>query len=280
MGLFVVGILAAIVAVIFAVVIKAKYSGAGSVAGMVGVLVLGAALFLGLFAVAGLKSVPTKEVGVPVSYGKVIGGFYGPGAHETWTPWLRLTDIDETVQTTTFEYGGHGDPASGQCDGALPVRIGGQQGACADVTIQWRVEPKAAGDLFQNYARANDLMGTIQNALVVRELKSVVNNTVGDYNPITDVQSITNKNTKTSQFTGFSPLIEKAMKGDLKGRIQIDAVYLPLMHYSGAVEGKLQSIQQAFANFAVAQENVKVNQEQQAANAALGTPRQLWSSTA
>jgi regulator of protease activity HflC (stomatin/prohibitin superfamily) len=274
-GLFVFGIILAVAGLIGGVAIAAAYKGsAGGVAGGIGVFVLGVGLFFALFAWAGVKSVPTKEVGVPVSYGKVVGGFYGPGAHETWTPWLHLTDIDETVQTTTFEYGGHGDPANGECDGALPVRIGGQQGACADVTIQWRVEPPAAGDLFQNYARSSDLMATIQNALVVRELKTVVNNTVGDYSPITDVQSITGQNTQTSQFTKFSPQIEKAMKIDLKGRIQIDAVYLPLMHYSQSVENVLQGISKSYGNFAVAQENVKVNQEQQKANAALGSPSQ------
>jgi replicative DNA helicase len=170
--------------------------------------------------------------------------------------------------------GGHGDPANGECDGALAVRIGGQQSACADITVQWQVLPGAAGGLFQDYANKSNLMGTIDQSVVVRDLETVVNNTVGDYDPITDVKSVTNQNTQTSQFTSFSGTIENQMKKDLSSRIKIDAVNFPLMHYSSGIESVLQGIQKAYGNFAVAQENVKVNQEQQKANAALGNPSQ------
>jgi hypothetical protein len=71
----------------------------------------------GLFALGGLKSVPVKNIGVPQAFGAVTGKVYGPGIHETWTPWLHLTDINETVQTTTFEQ---------SQDDCLSVRIGGQ----------------------------------------------------------------------------------------------------------------------------------------------------------
>ena len=71
---------------------------AGLIAGAAAALLLG----LGVFAIAGLKSVPVKNIGVPQAFGAVTGHVYEPGIHETWTPWLHLTDIDETVQTTTY----------------------------------------------------------------------------------------------------------------------------------------------------------------------------------
>ena len=216
---------------------------------------------LGLLALGGLKSVPVKNIGVPQAFGAVTGAVYEPGIHETWTPWLHLTDINETIQTTTFEG-----------SNALPVRIGGQQQAQADVTIQWQIKPSAADGLFSDYANQGDLMTEITNAVVVRELKQVVNQVLGDYNPITDVQSVTNTNSSTSQFSGFGPQILAAMRADIGNRINVLTVLLPQLHYDQTVEDKLNSIQQAYANFAIAQENVKVNQENAQAFAKLGTP--------
>lgn len=227
------------------------------VAGAVVVCLIG----LGLFALGGLKSVPVKTIGVPQSFGAVTGGVFGPGVHETWEPWLHLTDIDETVQTTTFE--------GKSC---LTVRIGGQQSACADVTIQWQIKPGAADSLFSDYANQGDLMTTVTDAVVVREFKQVVNQVLGDYNPITDVQNVSGSNSATSQFTQFGPTILADMKADIGSRIAVDSVFLPKITYDSAVERALQSIQTANANFAVATENVKVNQEQAAALAKLGTP--------
>lgn len=218
-------------------------------------------LAFGMFIVGGLKSVPVKNIGVPQAFGAVTGAVYEPGIHETWTPWLHLTDVNETVQTTTFE--------GGTC---LQVRIGGQQQACADVTIQWQIRPEAADALFADYANQGDLMSEITNAVVVREFKLVVNNVLGDYNPITDVQAVTNTSSATSQFSGFGPSILAQMRADIGGQIYVKSVLLPFVHYDSSVESKLQAIQQANANYAIAVENVKVNQEQAQAYVKLGTP--------
>lgn len=225
---------------------------------------------LALFALGGLKNVPVKNIGIPQSFGKIGSSVYEPGIHETWTPWLHLTDINETVQTTTYEDSGNDSGSS--CNGGLQVRIGGQQTACADLTIQWQIKPQAAGSLFSDYAVSGNFMQEVTNAVVVRELKQVVNNVLGDYNPITDVQNVTNSSSSTSQFTTFSGTIEKDMRADIGNRITINAVLLPQLHYSSTIENKLAAIQQAYANDAVATENVKVNEENSLALQKLGTP--------
>lgn len=245
-------------------------SGPGK-AGWAGIAVLCGVLGFAFFAWSGVKSVPAKALGVPVSLGHVESGHYGSGAHETWNPFLHLAVIDETIQTTTFEQGGK-LPGTGQCGGALPVRIGGQQQACAKITIQWRVKPSAAGSLFSDYANQGDLMTTIENAVVIRELELVVNQQVGEYDPITDYQTVVNTKTNTSQFTQFGPDILKTMTTDIGNRIEVVSVLFPIMHYSPQVEAKLQQIQQAFANYAIATENVQVNHQNALAFAKLGTP--------
>jgi hypothetical protein len=140
------------------------------------------------------------------------------------------------------------------------------------VTIQWQIRPDAADALFSDYANQGDLMSEITNAVVVRELKQVVNQVLGDYNPITDVQAVTNTNSSTSQFSGFGPAILTDMRGDIGSRINVLTVLLPQLHYDQTVEDKLNAIQQAYANYAIAQENVKVNEENAQAFAKLGTP--------
>ena len=223
------------------------------------------------FAVSGVKSVPAKSVGVPVSLGHVGNGFYTSGAHETWNPFLHLAIIDQTIQTVTFETGSQ-LPGTSQCNGELPIRIGGQQPACAKITIQYRVESGAAGSLFSDYANQGDLMKAIQNALVVRELEVVVNDQLGDYDPITDYQNTVNSNSNTSQFTAFGPDILKTMRTDIGSQVQVIAVFLPRITYSAAVEANLIKIQTAYTNATIATENEKVNAANAKAYTALGNP--------
>src|SRR5260221_822913 len=211
MGWFIVSIVFVIVAIIG--LIASRMAGDDKVAvAAISVMMVG----LLVFAVSGIKDVPTKSIGVPVALGRVVGNPYGPGLHETWKPWLKLHVVDETIQTTTFEgcqgvYCQHGDqagattPPSGDSGTSsapcLEVRIGGGQTGCLDVTIQWQVRDGAADSLFTDYANSSLLMPTIEDSVVIRELRQVVNTELGDYNPIEDTSAITG--TGSSQFTGF-----------------------------------------------------------------------------
>ncbi len=270
MGWFILAVivwLITLVAVVYAATLAE--SGAPRVFAYTGA-VLGLAVGFGLFALSGVKSVPVKNIGVPQTFGVVGSTVYEPGNHETWDPFLHLTNINETVQTTTYEDRGNDNGTS--CNGGLAVRIGGQQTACADVTIQWQILPSAASSLYSDYANQGDFMTEITNAVVVRELKQVVNNDLGDYNPITDVQSVTGTGTQTSTFTNLGPKVLADMKADIGSRVNILTLLLPQLHYATPLENKLSGIQQAYADFAVAQENVKVAGQEQLALRQLGNP--------
>lgn len=219
-----------------------------------GVLVLA----LVLFAISGLKDIPTKSIGVVTSFGRISGQPLGPGIHETWKPWEHANVIDETIQTTTFEV----NQKNGQ--GGLDVRIGGQQTARLDITIQWRVLDSAADGLFINYANQGPLMGEIQNAVVVRELKQVANQVMGDYNPIQDVS--VNSSAGNSQFTTFGPKILTAMRTDIGNRVQVLNLLLPLAHYDASTQNRLNTIQQQYAETAIAKQQVITNEAVARAN--------------
>lgn len=222
---------------------------AGAVIGIIVALIL---LFSSMF-----REVPTNSIGVPTAFGHVETTLR-PGLHIK-APWTRVNILDENVQTTTFE--------GSNC---LDVRIGGQQTACLDATIQWRVNDSGAGQLFQNYNNGGGIMNNITDSVVIREFKSVVNQVLGDYNPIQDVAL--NSGSGNSQFSKFGPVVETTMKTDLTGQIIVKNVYMPLLHYDTATQGRLNQIQAQYAETAIAKELQVTNDAQSKANKAIGTP--------
>jgi regulator of protease activity HflC (stomatin/prohibitin superfamily) len=227
-----------------------------------------------VFFLAGFKEVPAKNVGVMVNTGKVEG-FLTPGLHHTW-PWKRVVLIPETIQTSTFEGGWD---KNGNCQG-LDVRIGGQQQGCLDATIQWQVRDAAASNLFNNYNTGSQppvngcdhlsggaILIDICNAVVVREFKVAVNQVLGDYNPIQDVAL--NSGAGNSQFSTFGPKVTAVMQKDIGVQITVRPVLLPFLYYDAATQARLNSIQQQYGDTAIAQQAIKTNQAQAAANAAI-----------
>jgi regulator of protease activity HflC (stomatin/prohibitin superfamily) len=207
-----------------------------------------------VFFIGGFKSVPVKSVGVVTAFGHV-GSTYKPGLHHTW-PWNTVNILDETVQTTTF---------SGK--NCLDIRIGGQQTACLDVTIKWQVRDSAAADLFQNYDTSGNIQGVIKNSLVVRELEQVVNQVMGDYNPIQDVAA--NSTSGNSQFSTFGPKVLTQMRSDIGSQIDVLSIIMPFAQYDSSTQSRLNAIQQQYAETAIADEQVITNQAQAKANAAI-----------
>lgn len=272
MVVFVIGIIIAIAGVfVGAGSLAASDAGAGGLRiGCVAAVVIG--IFGGLL-LGGFKDVPTKSIGVPVSFGKVTGSPYGPGLHETWQPWKHLQVLDETVQTSTFEgcqgvYCQHGDQvgrttlpqgdSGSSSQPCLEVRIGGQQTACLDVTIQWRVRDNAADSLFSDYANQGNLMPTIENAVVIRELRQVENLVLGDYSPIADAVASASKG--ASRFTTFQPLALRDMNADIGSRVKIVSLLMPLLRYDASTQARLNSIQQTVGNTAIAEQEIKTNE--------------------
>lgn len=218
--------------------------------GGIGVVVLA---FL-LFFIAGIKTVPVKSVGVLTSFGHVEGQM-GPGIHHTW-PWKTVTIMDERIQTTTFN--------GGDC---LDIRIGGQQTACLDLTIQWQIKDSAAPQLFRDYDTSGNVGGQITQAVVVRELEAVVNQVMGDYNPIEDV-SVTGQ-AGNSQFSTFGPVVLRTMRRDIGGQINVIRVIMPFAKYDASTQSRLNAIQQQYAETAIASQQIVTNTAQSKANQAV-----------
>jgi hypothetical protein len=121
--------------------------------------------------------------------------------------------------------------------------------------------------LFNNYDTTGNVEGAITTAVVVREFEAVVNQVMGDYNPIADVSA--NTQAGNSQFSTFGPKVQAAMRQDIGDQIVVRKVIIPYAQYDTSTQARLNTIQQQYAEAAIAQEQITVNQAQAKANAAI-----------
>lgn len=254
--------------------IKAVQSEDGKKTSTVGIGIAVLVIAFLSFFVGGIKHVPARNIGIPTTFSNVQTNAYGPGYHVTWQPWKSLVDAPETIQTTKFE-GCQGqyctDPSQprGNC---LEVRIGGQQTACVDVTVQWRINPNGAGTLYNNYANQDDnLTDAIRDFLIDRELRTVENTDMDAYNPILDAQNI-GGGSSNSTFLQFASQIQTQMQTDLGTDVTVIKVLQPLAYYTASTESFLHQIQNKSAEDQVAILQQKVNSDTAVALHNLGTP--------
>jgi regulator of protease activity HflC (stomatin/prohibitin superfamily) len=224
-----------------------------------------------IFVRAGINSVPTKSVGVVTSFGRV-GSEYAPGAH--WlVPWQSLNVIQDTIQSDNFAQangtGADSYGTSGAIGNCITVRLGGNQEGCADVQLQTQVEPSAIPALFANYSSyGGNLTAEIDQHVVKRELVTVLNHTLGDYNPVADVSTTLNSNA-ASQFSSFDPSLLAQMKADLGGQVTILNINLQYVHYDSATQDRINQIATQYADTQVAKQQESTNAAISLANAAL-----------
>ena len=240
--------------------------------------VLGIFLTGGLFLLSLFHSVPTKSVGVTTSYGKVIGTPYGPGAHML-APWKNLNIVQDTIQSDNFSQvnGSLADTYtnSGALGNCITVRLGGNQEGCADVQLQTQVYEDAIPDLFANYSSyGSDLTADIDKYVVKRELVTVLNRTLGDYNPVADVSTTLNSS-GASQFSAFDPTLLTAMQSDLQGEVRVLNINLQYVHYDAATQARINQIATQYADTQVAKQQEATNAAISLANAALAKTNSL-----
>jgi len=265
--------IAVLVLVGIGLIVKKSVGEGNDKTGVRGIGILLIVLSFGLFFIGGLKHVPSRSIGIPSSFSQVGSKAYGPGYHETWKPWLNLTDATETIQKTQFsgcwgQYCTSPNQPRGYC---LEVRIGGQQTACVDVTVKWRMNKQTAGQQYLNYANQDDnLVDAVRDNEIIPELHTAENTELDGYNPITDAKQLgTGAN---SQYLTFANLVEQKVKDDLGTQVQIISVNQPLAYYTASTETFLHQIQNKAAEDQVAILHQKVNSDQKLALENLGTP--------
>jgi len=219
----------------------------GWIAGLIGG---GLIVLAGIWLLAASTAiVQTRNVGIEVAYGKPTGHLSN-GFHLK-PPYATVTEWDEAIQTTSFlsRPGSH----------CLQVRIGFQQNACAEVSIQWRVRPSAVDNLFKNYGT----FGYMTQALVVREMEQATTQQLADYSPISELQA---GNKAGSQLVQIGKQIGSQMRNEIGGQIEVTKVLMLPLIYDHATTARLAGLQQKIVDLANAKEQVQINAQLALAN--------------
>jgi regulator of protease activity HflC (stomatin/prohibitin superfamily) len=214
----------------------------------------GVLLGLVLVFVSCIRTVGTKEIGVPTSFGKVGTSHYGSGFHLT-APWTSIHEMDGAIQTD--------DHLDKSC---FQVRIANQQTGCAEVSLQWRINPNYVDYDYKNYRSFSHL----EKQLVDRKLFSAVNDALASYNPLNSVGAKTNANPLPRFQTDIFELMKQKVKTiDGKPLITVLNVQLPIVHFDEQTQNRINQLQQQVAQTRIADQEFLTNQAQSKANDAL-----------
>ena len=212
--------------------------------------------------------VGTKDVGVVTAFGKPTGRDLPNGIHLK-KPWEKVTTLDAAIQPDEF--------TGKDC---IEVRIADSSTACASLTIRWHIAAREASTLFQNY-RSNDVNETIRHSLVVTQMKAAVNDVLGQFNPLANVNAAANGGQDNTQISAtpnldeFSKQIEEQMNQRLAAmngghaQILIDSVTMSFLKLADTTQAKINAYQAEVGNTRIAEQQEKTAAAQARANRAL-----------
>lgn len=199
--------------------------------------------------------VGTKEDGIVTAFNRPVG-VLDNGIHLI-KPWESVTEMDAAIQTDN-------DLAANKPADCVETRIAHQIIACVDVTIRWRIYERAADSLFQNYRDFSN----VRVSLVTRELATDVNNVFQDYDPL----AVDNSGNSTSpELSSLAATVLTEMQNEIGGQIQVLSVFIPVMHFSTAVQDRINALQSQIAATRIQNQAILTAQAQAAANRALAT---------
>lgn len=203
---------------------------------------------------SGVRKVGTKEIGIPVTFGHVGNTHYGAGLHYT-APWTHIKEMDGAIQTQ--------NDLGKDC---LSVRIANNQRGCAQVSLQWRINPAQVDYLYKNYRSFDH----VRDQLVERKLFNAVNEVLATYNPLAHITALGAAN-PLPKFQGDVFKSMKAKVKDINGRplIEILNVQLPIVDFDDETQSRVNQLQQQVALTSIAAQREKTNAAESKANAAL-----------
>lgn len=241
----------------------------GAIDGLLRLAGVGLVLLAFVVAASSLVTrVGTKDVGVVTSFGRPTGRDLPNGLHLK-KPWEKVTTLDAAIQPDEFTG-----------DDCIEVRIADSSTACASLTIRWHIAESEASTLFQNY-RSNNVNETIRHSLVVTQMKAAVNDVLGQFNPLANVNAAANAGQDNTQISAtpnlddFSRQIEQQMGERLAAmngghaQILIDSVTMSFLKLAESTQAKINAYQAEVGNTRIAEQQEKTAAAQARANRAL-----------
>lgn len=210
-------------------------------------------VFVIFLAFSTLVIVPTREVGIELTFAKPTGTV-GNGLHVK-APWQDIETMDAAIQTDSYTQA----PGNGDC---ITTRIAHQAVACVDVSIRWRIVEGAAGNLYQNYRSFDN----VRDSLVTRDLKSAVNQVMETY----DVLAVNDQGLSTApQLSDVGSQVTGILRGLVGNQIDVLSVIIPVMHFDESTQGRINALQAQIAQTRIAEQAENTAKAQAAANSAL-----------
>ncbi len=220
-------------------------------------LVVGIAIVFGVIAALALglttiTTVSTKNVGIVTSFGKPTGQVLSNGLHFK-APWQSVTEFDAAIQTQDFK----GD----QC---TTVRLGTEGKACVENSVQWRIKPDAASELFTDYRSFEAMSG----ALVERQRVAALNSVFAQFDPLATIKA-DNAGSGTPTLADLGDEATAKLQELLGDHLTVDSVVISLVKYDDGTQSKIDAYQAEVAATRIAE------QRQQTATAEAEANRQL-----
>lgn len=263
--------LAIVLLILSILALTLKYPG-GRLHVPVGIVMAGVAVaFLGA---SMITVVGTKDIGVVTSFGRPTGRDLSNGIHVK-APWQAVHKLDGAIQVD--EFNSHPDTGEHNC---IEVRIGDGSTACASMTMRWRLDAKEASTVYQNY-RSADINGKIRSSLVETQLRAVLNDVLGDYQPLANVNTATeegqgnNSISASPNLDAFSQAVTQKMNERMaaanhgKSQVEIVQVTMSFLRLSDTTQTKINNFQAEVGQTRIAQQKKQTALAQAAANLAL-----------
>lgn len=255
MAAFIIALILILVGLVF-VLFCSKFSLDGDDVGRsipltIGAVILGVALIT--LVLDSYVIVPARNVGVQVTFGKAEATLSN-GFH--WVkPWSSVEKVDATVQNFNL---------ASDSSNCVTVRLANQTTACVDVTVQWNIDQHAnANELWQRYRGNNDnVVANVGKNVVERELRRSLNVVFETYNPLLVLSG-------QAPTTTTDDLASKALneiRSHVDSGIIIDTLRIPLVHYDGVTQEKLNGYAQALADTQIATQQKLTATQQKLAN--------------
>ncbi|AGL62578.1 SPFH/Band 7/PHB domain protein [Candidatus Saccharimonas aalborgensis] len=198
--------------------------------------------------------VPTKDIGVVTTLGAPTSSMSN-GPHFK-APWQDVTLMDGAIQTDT-----HNRPTGAAFnEGCIQVRIAHQIVACANMYVKWQAKETAVDGLFQNYRTFEN----IRDALVTKNLQSVLNAVFESYDPLS-VDAETGQS-NAPELSVLSGQALTKMRTAVGSQIDVSELAVTVMNYDDATQRKINDLQGQVAQTRIAQQAVKTAEQQAIAN--------------
>lgn len=209
-----------------------------------GVIVTGCAglAFLAVLAMSVTTIVPTRDIGIVTTFGRPSGELSN-GFHLI-APWQDVTTMDGAIQLQSFtgnSYDDHGD--------AIQVRLANNSNAYVNLNVQWRIDAKAAPQLFLDYRNFDNIRAN----LVDKQLQVATSHVFATFNPQTQTQGV--------DLPGMANVIKKQAQDAVGTRIEILQVFVPTLFYDQATQDRIDAFNQKAQETKNAEQDVKTAEQ-------------------